>query len=103
MLTLLKIILRMQFIDRLSPCPIAPHAQVGLRLMARETLKFTEARAILSNRRSRFRCHTLVGTGFDELADPEAARVTSRKLGRQRVIRADYFVAIGNIGFRPEK
>ncbi len=93
----------MQFIDRLSGIPIPPHAEIGLRLMARETLKFTEARAILSNRRSRFRCHTLVSTSFYEFANPEAARVTSRKLGRQGVIRADNFVSIGNIGFRPKK
>ena len=93
----------MQYISCSIVAPITPHAQIGLRLMARETLKLTESRAVFAYGRRRFRCHTLVGTGFDELADPEAARITSREFGRQGVIRADYFVAIGNIGFGSKK
>ncbi len=90
-------------IDHLCLISITPHAQIGLRLMARETLKLTQARAVFAYRSRRFRCYTLVGSSLNELADPEAARVPSRKLGRQGVIRADYFVPIGNIGFGPEK
>ena len=89
--------------NRLSHIPITPHAQIGLRLMARETLKLTKSRAVFSDSSRRFRCHTLVGTGFDEFADPEAARVTSGKLGRQGVIGADDFVTISNIGFGSQK
>ena len=69
--------------------------------MAREALKLTQARAVFAYSRRRCRCHSLVSTGLDELADPEAARVPGRKFGRQGVIRADYFVAIGDIGFGP--
>ncbi len=93
----------MQYIACSSFIPITPHAQIGLRLMARETLKLAQARAVFAYSSRRLRCHTLVGTGLDELADPEAARVTGRQLGRQGVIRADHFVAIGDIGFGPEK
>ena len=93
----------MQYIACSSVIPITPHAQIGLRLMARETLKLTESRAVFTDSSRRLRCHTLVGTGLDELADPEAAGVTSRKLGRQGVIRADNLVSIGDIGFRPKK
>ena len=93
----------MQYIAYSSAIPITPHPQIGLRLMARETLKLTESRAVFADRSRRFRCHSLVGTGLDELADPEAARVTSREFSRQGVIRTDYFVAIGDIGFGPQK
>jgi len=71
--------------------------------MARETLKLTESRAVFAYRSRCFRCYTLVGAGFDELANPEAARVPGRKFGWQGVIRADHFVTIGDIGFGPKK
>ena len=93
----------MQYIACSSTIPITPHAQIGLRFVARKPFEFTQTRTVFTDNSRRFRCHTLVGTGFDELSDPEAARVPSRKLGRQGVIRADNFVTIGNIGFGPKK
>ncbi len=71
--------------------------------MAREALKLTESRAVFADSSCRLRRYSLIRTGFDEFANPETARITSRKLGRQSVIRADDFVALCNIGFGPKK
>ena len=41
--------------------------------------------------------------GFEKLANPETARVAACFLGRQRMVCADDFVAIGDIGARTKE
>src|SRR5271155_4223352 len=81
---------------------IAAHAQIGLLLVAGESLQVAEARTVAANQRAGFiGGYALIGTGLDELAHPQAARIARRAHGRQGVIRADDLVPEGHIGARP--
>ena len=84
--------------------PIAPHAQVTLRLVAGEALDLAEARAVFAHQGARFvGQHALVGDRLDELADPEPAGIAGGALGGQRVVGADHLIAIGHIRARAEE
>src|SRR5512145_246601 len=61
--------------------PVAPHAQVGLRLVAGETLDRAQARAVLADRSGGLGLDLLVGAGLEKLAHPQAAGV-ARRLAR---------------------
>src|ERR1700738_5440159 len=82
---------------------VAAHAYVRLLGVAEEAFQHAQARAIFADLRA---CligeHLLIGAGFEKLADPKAAGVARRLLGRQRVVGADYLVAIGDVGARAE-
>src|SRR5487761_1333293 len=83
---------------------VAADAQIGLLLVAPETLDRAEPAAIFADPGAGFRGFDfLVGAGLEELADPQAAGVARRTLGRQRMVGADHLVAIGDVGVRPEK
>src|SRR5205823_3273405 len=83
---------------------VAADAQIGLFLVAPEALDRAEPAAIFADRRARLRgLHFLIGAGLQELADPQAASVARRALGRQRVVGADHLVPIGDVGLGPEK
>ena len=47
--------------------------------------------------------HALVRAGFQELADPQPARVTRRLLSGQSVVGTDHLVAEGDVGASPEE
>src|ERR1700732_330611 len=84
--------------------PVPPHPQVGLLLVAPEALDGAEAAAVLADHGAGLGgLDLLVGAGLQELADPEAAGVARRSLGRQCVVGADHLVAIGDVGLGPEK
>ena len=60
---------------RVTPA-VAADAEVGLFLVAPEALDRAEAAAVFADHRAGFRRpDLLVGTGFQELADPETAGV----------------------------
>src|SRR5713101_1870673 len=81
---------------------VAPHAQIGLFLVAPEALDRAESAAIFPDHRA---ClgglHLLIGAGLQELADPQPAGIAGGPLGRQRVVGADHLVAIGDVGLGP--
>ena len=84
--------------------PVAADAQVGLLLVSPEAFDRAEAAAVFADQRAGLGGpDLLVGAGLQELADPEAAGVTRRAPGRQRVVGADHFVAVGNVGLGAEK
>src|SRR6266571_5979665 len=84
--------------------PVAAHPEIGLFLVAPEALDRAEPAAIFADHRARLGGpDLLVGAGLEKLADPEAARIARRALGRQRVVGADHLVAIGNIGLGAEE
>src|SRR5712691_10325464 len=83
---------------------VAPHAQIGLFLVAPEALDRAEPAAIFPDHRARLgRFYLLVGAGLQELADPEPAGIAGSALGRQHVVGADHLVAISDVGLFPEK
>ena len=46
-----------------------------------------------------FFCHALVGDGFEEFSDPDAAGIAGGTAGGEDVVGADGFVAVGDGGF----
>src|ERR1700738_4227288 len=89
---------------RRVPSPVTADAKVGLLLVAPEAFDGAEAAAVFADHGARLGgLDLLVGAGLEELADPEAAGVARRRLGRQRVVGADHLVAIGDVGLRAEK
>ena len=47
--------------------------------------------------------YPLVGAGLQELSDPQATCVARSLAGRQRMVGADHFVTVGDIGVRAEE
>src|SRR5215218_8301200 len=83
---------------------IPPHPDVRLLGVAGEALEHAQARAHLADAGRRLIGeYALVGDGLEELADPQAAGVARRLLGRQRVVRADDLVAERDVRPRPEE
>src|SRR6516225_9296051 len=82
----------------------AAHANIGLLLVAREVLERAQPGAHFADLdRSFVGEDALVAVRLDELADPQPARVAPRAHGRQRMVRADYLVAIGDVGAMAEE
>jgi hypothetical protein len=83
---------------------VAAHAHIGLLGMGGEALENAQPRAILADQRRRFVGeHLLVGAGLEEFSHPQAAGVARGLFGRQRVVRPDHLVAVGDVGARPQK
>src|SRR6185437_1446323 len=83
---------------------VAPHAQIGLFLMAPEAFDSAEAAAVFADHRARFGGFDfLIGARLKELADPEAAGIAGGALGRERVVGADHLVAVRDVGALAEK
>src|SRR5258708_33306414 len=63
------------------------------------TLFRSQPAAVFADHRARLgRLDLLIGAGLEEFPDPEAAGVTRRALGRQRMVGADHLVAVGDVG-----
>ena len=76
----------------------AAEADVCLLRMTREPFKNAQARAVLADKYGRFVSEdSLIGTSLQELAHPQAAREACSTGCRQRVVRADNLVSIGNV------
>src|SRR3984893_1296316 len=82
---------------------IAPHAKISLLLVSPESLDGAQAGTIFADQHAGLGRNLLVTAGLQELAYPETTRVASRTLGRKRVVRANDFVAKGDVGFRTQK
>src|SRR5712672_2556911 len=83
---------------------VATDAQIGLFLVPPEAFDRAEPAAISADGRARLgSLHFLMGARLEEFADPEAAGVAGRALGRQRVVRADDLVTVRYVGFGAEK
>ena len=84
---------------------VAAHAQVGLLLVRRRSPRARRAASstspIITDASSRL--DPLVRAGLEELADPEPAGVAGGAPRRQRVVRADHLVAVGDVRLRPEE
>src|SRR5439155_26034933 len=69
---------------------VAADAQIGLFLVPPEAFDRAEPAAIFADRHARLgSLHFLIGARLEVFAEPEAAGVSCRALGRQRVVRAD--------------
>src|SRR5580704_14443876 len=83
---------------------VAAHADIGLFGMRNKTFEHAQPRADLADPGAGLVGeHFLIGAGFEEFADPQAAGIARGLFGRQRMIGADDFIAIGNIGARAEE
>src|ERR1700738_2536995 len=73
---------------------VAANADIRLLTVADEALERTESRAVLADFSGRLVGHDLlVGTGLEELPDPQAAGVTGSLSSGQSVVRTDHFVS----------
>src|ERR1700733_11280979 len=83
---------------------VAADADIGLFGMRDETFEHAQPRVVFADHGARrVGEHFLVGAGLQEFSDPQSSGIARRLLGRQRVIRADHLVAIGDIGARPKE
>src|SRR5919202_3027347 len=83
---------------------VASHAQIALCLVGHKAFKLAEPRAVLPDQCAGLgRSHLLIGHRLEEFADPQAACVARRATGRQRMVGADHFVAIGDVCFFAEE
>src|ERR1019366_10765272 len=78
---------------------VPAHAQIRLLLMAGEVLESAEARTVFADQcRGLIGEHALIGAGLDKLADPQSAGVARGFHGGQRVVGADHFIPVRNVG-----
>ena len=64
----------------------------------------TQSRTVLTDHdRCLIREDPLIGTGFHKFSDPQSTGVACRPFGWQRVVGADYFIAVGYVCSGPQK
>src|SRR5689334_8299590 len=72
--------------------------------MGDKALQHAKPRTIFADHRARFVSqHFLISAGLEELSDPKPAGVARRFFGWQRVVGADHFIAVSDIGAWTEK
>mmetsp|Transcript_39479 Transcript_39479/g.112730 ORF Transcript_39479/g.112730 Transcript_39479/m.112730 type:complete len:372 (+) Transcript_39479:46-1161(+) len=81
----------------------AAKPDVGLLLVAGKVLVAAEPRAVVAHLHGRLLGDVLEGVRLDELANPQATRVTARRLRRECVVRANDLVTVGHIGLHTQE